>query len=130
MAQILQVMRRASGVETSSDVGLTCLLRDTGNKDVCREGTQTRCLMHWCVEQQHKRRLHVPSVILQGPQAEVPWMQGVSNNYDTDLILPIILEAARLAGIEYQSADDKAQTALRVIGDHTRAVRLAARLCG
>ena len=51
--------------------------------------------------------------------------QGVSNNYDTDLILPIVLEAARLAGIDYQGADDKAQTALRVIGDHTRAVRVA-----
>lgn len=49
-------------------------------------------------------------------------MQGVSNNYDTDLILPIVLEAARLAGMDYHAANSRTQTALRVIGDHTRAV--------
>jgi len=49
-------------------------------------------------------------------------LQGVSNNYDTDLILPIVLEAAKLAGIDYHSADAATRTALRVIGDHTRAV--------
>ncbi len=51
------------------------------------------------------------------------FQQGVSNNYDTDLILPIVLEAARLAGVDYRTADAKTQTSLRVIGDHTRAVR-------
>lgn len=49
-------------------------------------------------------------------------LQGVSNNYDTDLILPIVLEAARLAGIDYHSTDAKTRTALRIIGDHSRAV--------
>lgn len=42
-------------------------------------------------------------------------MQGVSNNYDTDLILPIVLEAAKLAGIDYHSADAATRTALRVL---------------
>ena len=49
-------------------------------------------------------------------------LQGVSNNYDTDLILPIVLEAALLAGLDYLVADVQTQTALRIIGDHTRAV--------
>jgi alanyl-tRNA synthetase len=35
----------------------------------------------------------------------MPVLQGVSNNYDTDLILPIVEAAARLAGIDYFSAD-------------------------
>lgn len=49
-------------------------------------------------------------------------LQGVSNNYDTDLLLPIVLEASRIANIDYHSSDFKTRTALRVIGDHTRAV--------
>lgn len=32
-------------------------------------------------------------------------LQGVSNNYDTDLILPIVEAAACLAGIDYFAAD-------------------------
>lgn len=48
--------------------------------------------------------------------------QGVPNNYETDLIFPIVSKAAELAGVDYHSAGASAQTALKVIGDHTRAV--------
>ena len=49
-------------------------------------------------------------------------LQQVPNNYETDLIFPIIETAANLAGIDYSKADDKTKTALKVIGDHVRAV--------
>lgn len=45
-------------------------------------------------------------------------MQGVPNNYETDLIYPIVSAAARLAGIDdYHNAPPAAQTALKVIGE-------------
>jgi alanyl-tRNA synthetase len=49
-------------------------------------------------------------------------LQQVPNNYETDLILPIIKTAAEIAGIDYTKADEKTQTSLKVIGDHVRAV--------
>jgi alanyl-tRNA synthetase len=49
-------------------------------------------------------------------------LQGVPNNYETDLILPLIEAAASLAGLEYGQLDGKCQTSLKVIGDHSRAV--------
>ena len=49
-------------------------------------------------------------------------LQQVPNNYETDLILPIITTAADLAGIDYAKADEKTKTSLKVIGDHVRAV--------
>ena len=67
-------------------------------------------------------------------------LQGVPNNYETDLIFPIVQRAAevrhisrmvmarslfsrsQLAGIDYASADEGAKTRLKVIGDHIRAV--------
>jgi alanyl-tRNA synthetase len=49
-------------------------------------------------------------------------LQKVPNNYETDLILPIIKTAAQLAGIDYSQADDKTKVSLKVIGDHVRAV--------
>jgi alanyl-tRNA synthetase len=48
--------------------------------------------------------------------------QGVPNNYETDLIFPIVSKAAQLAGVDYAASDDTTRTALKVIGDHTRAV--------
>lgn len=48
-------------------------------------------------------------------------MQESENNYETDLILPLVLKAAELAGIEYEAADDRTRAALKVIADHTRA---------
>jgi alanyl-tRNA synthetase len=49
-------------------------------------------------------------------------LQGVPNNYETDLILPIIQTAAGIAQLDYFKATPEQQTSLKVIGDHTRAV--------
>lgn len=49
-------------------------------------------------------------------------LQGVPNNYETDLIFPIIETAAKTAGIDYHSANDKTKVSLKVIGDHVRSV--------
>ena len=49
-------------------------------------------------------------------------LQGVSNNYETDLILPLIDKAAGLAGVAYSALDEKGKTSLKVIGDHSRAI--------
>lgn len=49
-------------------------------------------------------------------------LQQVPNNYETDLIFPIIKTAAELATIDYAQADEAAKTSLKVIGDHVRAV--------
>jgi alanyl-tRNA synthetase len=49
-------------------------------------------------------------------------LQQVPNNYETDLIFPIIQTAAQIAGIDYHSSDEKTKVSLKVIGDHVRAV--------
>ncbi|MGB3510261.1 MAG: alanine--tRNA ligase [Microcoleaceae cyanobacterium] len=49
-------------------------------------------------------------------------LQKVPNNYETDLIFPIIKTAADIAGIDYKKSDDKTKISLKVIGDHVRAV--------
>ncbi len=49
-------------------------------------------------------------------------LQQVPNNYETDLILPIIETAAGLAGLTYSDCDEKTKVSLKVIGDHVRAV--------
>ncbi|BAZ41395.1 alanyl-tRNA synthetase [Calothrix sp. NIES-4101] len=49
-------------------------------------------------------------------------LQQVPNNYETDLIFPIIKTAADIAGIEYTKADEKTKISLKVIGDHIRSV--------
>jgi len=49
-------------------------------------------------------------------------LQGVPNNYETDLIYPLIEAAAGLAGVDYRGLDEKGKTSLKVIGDHSRAV--------
>jgi alanyl-tRNA synthetase len=49
-------------------------------------------------------------------------LQKVPNNYETDLIFPIIQTAAEIAGIDYHSSNDKTKVSLKVIGDHVRAV--------
>ena len=49
-------------------------------------------------------------------------LQKVPNNYETDLIFPIIQKAAELAGLDYQLSDEKTKISLKVIGDHIRAV--------
>jgi len=49
-------------------------------------------------------------------------LQKVPNNYETDLIFPIIKTAAEIAGIDYSQSDEKTKVSLKVIGDHIRAV--------
>ncbi|MFQ5508047.1 MAG: alanine--tRNA ligase [Leptospirillia bacterium] len=46
---------------------------------------------------------------------------GVTNNYDTDLFLPIIHAAADEAGVSY-GEDNDTDTALRVLADHSRTI--------
>ena len=49
-------------------------------------------------------------------------LQKVPNNYETDLIFPIVKTAADIAEIDYHQSDEKVKTSLKVIGDHVRAV--------
>lgn len=49
-------------------------------------------------------------------------LQRVPNNYETDLIFPIVETAAKLAGIDYHKSDEAVKVSLKVIGDHVRAV--------
>jgi alanyl-tRNA synthetase len=49
-------------------------------------------------------------------------LQRVPNNYETDLIFPIIKTAADIANLDYHKADEKTQVSLKVIGDHVRSV--------
>ncbi len=49
-------------------------------------------------------------------------LQRKPNNYETDLIFPIIETAASLAGLDYAQCDEKTRVSLKVIGDHVRAV--------
>jgi len=52
-------------------------------------------------------------------------LQGVTSNYDSDLFQPILRAAAELAGRKYgddHGDDPDADTSLRVIADHLRAV--------
>ncbi len=49
-------------------------------------------------------------------------LQNKTNNYETDLIFPIIEKATQLARIDYFLSDSKTKTSLKILGDHTRAV--------
>ncbi|XP_021752982.1 alanine--tRNA ligase, chloroplastic/mitochondrial-like isoform X2 [Chenopodium quinoa] len=49
-------------------------------------------------------------------------LQKVPNNYETDLIYPIIEKASELANVSYSVADESTKTKLKIIGDHMRAV--------
>jgi len=49
-------------------------------------------------------------------------LQAVPNNYETDLIYPLIETAAALAGVDYRALEEKGKTSLKVIGDHSRAI--------
>ncbi|XP_077214559.1 alanyl-tRNA synthetase, class IIc [Tasmannia lanceolata] len=48
-------------------------------------------------------------------------LQKVPNNYETDLIYPIIEKASKLAAVSYAEADDHTKMNLKIIGDHMRA---------
>ncbi|XP_017422220.1 alanine--tRNA ligase, chloroplastic/mitochondrial isoform X1 [Vigna angularis] len=49
-------------------------------------------------------------------------LQQVPNNYETDLIFPIIEKASKLANVSYGFADDQTKRNLKIIGDHMRAI--------
>ncbi len=49
-------------------------------------------------------------------------LQNKKNNYETDLIFPIIKKAADIANIDYQTSTDSKKTSLKILGDHARAV--------
>lgn len=48
-------------------------------------------------------------------------MQGVDNNYDTDILRDLISVGERLSGKTYK-ADPKVDLALRIVADHSRAI--------
>lgn len=48
-------------------------------------------------------------------------MQGVTNNYDTDVLRSLVAVGERLSGIEYGTRAD-ADLSLRIITDHSRAI--------
>ncbi len=49
-------------------------------------------------------------------------LQGVPNNYETDLVFPILAKAAELCSLDYYQASAEQKRHLKVIGDHIRAV--------
>ncbi len=49
-------------------------------------------------------------------------LQKVPNNYETDLIFPIVETAAKIANIDYHQSDENTKVSLKVIGDHVRSV--------
>ncbi|MBO8231063.1 alanine--tRNA ligase [Prochlorococcus marinus str. MU1402] len=49
-------------------------------------------------------------------------LQKKQNNYETDLIFPIIQKICEIANIDYFSSHNKNKISLKIIGDHTRAV--------
>ncbi|KAL1353432.1 hypothetical protein HN51_017383 [Arachis hypogaea] len=49
-------------------------------------------------------------------------LQKVPNNYETDLIFPIIEKASKLANVSYGTADVQTKRNLKIIGDHMRAI--------
>jgi len=49
-------------------------------------------------------------------------LQKKTNNYETDLILPIVKKAASIANIDYFSSDERTKISLKILGDHTRAI--------
>ncbi len=52
-------------------------------------------------------------------------LQGVTSNYDTDLLRPLVDFAAARAGRGYSSSDNDYDVALRVISDHARMTAFA-----
>ncbi|XP_073224554.1 alanine--tRNA ligase, chloroplastic/mitochondrial isoform X2 [Cicer arietinum] len=50
------------------------------------------------------------------------YTDAVPNNYETDLILPIIEKASELANVSYGISDDLTKRYLKIVGDHMRAI--------
>ncbi|GAA4705620.1 alanine--tRNA ligase [Brevibacillus fulvus] len=51
-------------------------------------------------------------------------LQEVDNNFETDLLFPLIEETSRISGVAYK-ADEETDVALKVIADHVRTVVFA-----
>ena len=49
-------------------------------------------------------------------------LQNKPNNYETDLIYPLIEKASSLAGVDYKNLDSESIVSIKVIADHSRAV--------
>lgn len=49
-------------------------------------------------------------------------LQRVGNNYETDLIMPIIARVGQILGRQYGNATEKEKISFKVVGDHLRAV--------
>ncbi len=49
-------------------------------------------------------------------------LQKKRNNYETDLIFPIIQKASEISSIDYFSSDERTKISFKILGDHTRAV--------
>lgn len=52
-------------------------------------------------------------------------LQGVTSNYDTDVLRPLVLRAAELAQMTYRATDEPGDIACRVIADHARMAAFA-----
>ena len=49
-------------------------------------------------------------------------LQGVPNNYETDLIFPLIKKVALLVDLDYKKISNKKKISFKIIADHSRAV--------
>lgn len=49
-------------------------------------------------------------------------LQGKPNNYETDLMYPLLAKTAEIAGRDYDTADETSKISFKVIADHLRAV--------
>ncbi|KAM5562689.1 alanine--tRNA ligase, chloroplastic/mitochondrial [Rosa sericea] len=49
-------------------------------------------------------------------------LQKVSNNYETDLIYPIIEKVSELAKVSYNQANELSKLNFKIVGDHLRAI--------
>ena len=56
------------------------------------------------------------------PKPQPTCLQGVDSNYETDLIFPIIARCCELLNLPWEEATGKQKAALKMIGDHARAV--------
>ena len=71
------------------------------------------CCWRLCGGQPHEKNITVDiSALAATPR--IAHLQGVSNNYETDLIFPIVAKAAAIAGVDYASAQPAVKTALKV----------------
>ncbi|MDN9010832.1 alanine--tRNA ligase [Brevibacillus laterosporus] len=59
-----------------------------------------------------------------GLERMVSIIQNVDNNYETDLLFPLIEQTSKISGVSYKT-NDELDVALKVIADHVRTVTFA-----